>query len=128
MKSDDGTTATTNTFQINDLVRCETFDIKDGVYEGVSNKFYWRQVTEVGEDGNKNYIVLDKTNCASGSDEPESGDVIVQFGNSDDEQTNRQNIIIISATDEDSPSIKMYSRVISYDLNDAVLNSIISPG
>lgn len=128
LKSDDGTTATTNTFQVNDLVRCETFDIKEGVYEGVSNKFYWRQVTEVGEDGNKNYIVLDKTNCASGSDEPEAGDVIVQFGNSDDEQTNRQNIIIISATDEDSPSIKMYSRVISYDLNDAVLNSIISPG
>lgn len=128
LKSDDGTTATTNTFQVNDLVRCETFDIKDGVYEGVSNKFYWRQVIEVGEDGNKNYIVLDKTNCASGSDEPEAGDVIVQFGNSDDDQTNRQNIIIISATDEDSPSIKMYSRVISYDLNDAVLNSIISPG
>lgn len=128
LKSDDGTTATTNTFQVNDLVRCETFDIKEGVYEGVSNKFYWRQVIEVGEDGNKNYIVLDKTNCASGSDEPEAGDVIVQFGNSDDEQTNRQNIIIISATDEDSPSIKMYSRVISYDLNDAVLNSIISPG
>lgn len=128
LKSDDGTTATTNTFQVNDLVRCETFDIKDGVYEGVSNKFYWRQVIEVGEDGNKNYIVLDKTNCASGSDEPEAGDVIVQFGNSDDEETNRQNIIIISATDEDSPSIKMYSRVISYDLNDAVLNSIISPG
>lgn len=128
LKSDDGTTATTNTFQVNDLVRCETFDIKDGVYEGVSNKFYWRQVIEVGEDGNKNYIVLDKSNCASGSDKPEAGDVIVQFGNSDDEQTNRQNIIIISATDEDSPSIKMYSRVISYDLNDAVLNSIISPG
>lgn len=128
LKSDDGTTATTNTFQINDLVRCETFDIKEGVYEGVSNKFYWRQVTEVGEDENKNYIVLDKSNCASGSDEPEAGDVIVQFGNSDNEQTNRQNIIIISATDEDSPSIKMYSRVISYDLNDAVLNSIISPG
>ena len=128
LKSDDGTTATTNTFQVNDLVRCETFDIKDGVYEGVSNKFYWRQVIEVGEDGNKNYIVLDKNNCASGSDEPEAGDVIVQFGNSDDEETNRQNIIIISATDEDSPSIKMYSRVISYDLNDAVLNSIISPG
>lgn len=128
LKSDDGTTATTNTFQVNDLVRCETFDIKDGVYEGVSNKFYWRQVIKVGEDGNKNYIVLDKSNCASGSDEPEAGDVIVQFGNSDDEQTNRQNIIIISATDEDSPSIKMYSRVISYDLNDAVLNSIISPG
>lgn len=128
LKSDDGTTAITNTFQVNDLVRCETFDIKEGVYEGVSNKFYWRQVIEIGEDGNKNYIVLDKTNCASGSDEPEAGDVIVQFGNSDDEQTNRQNIIIISATDEDSPSIKMYSRVISYDLNDAVLNSIISPG
>lgn len=128
LKSDDGTTATTNTFQVNDLVRCETFDIKEGVYEGVSNKFYWRQVTEVGEDGNKNYIVLDKSNCAPGSDEPEAGDVIVQFGNSDNEQTNRQNIIIISATDEDSPSIKMYSRVISYDLNDAVLNSIISPG
>ena len=128
LKSDDGTTATTNTFQVNDLVRCETFDIKDGVYEGVSNKFYWRQVIEVGEDGNKNYIILDKSNCASGSDEPEAGDVIVQFGNSDDEETNRQNIIIISATDEDSPSIKMYSRVISYDLNDAVLNSIISPG
>lgn len=128
LKSDDGTTATTNTFRVNDLVRCETFDIKEGVYEGVSNKFYWRQVIEVGEDGNKNYIVLDKSNCASGSDEPEARDVIVQFGNSDDEQTNRQNIIIISATDEDSPSIKMYSRVISYDLNDAVLNSIISPG
>lgn len=126
LKSDDGTTATTNTFQVNDLVRCETFDIKTGVYEGVSNKFYWRQIINVGSDDNDNYVDINKSNCASGSDEPQAGDTIVQFGNTTD--SDRQNIITISATDTDSPSIKMYSQVRSYDLNDATLNTVISPG
>lgn len=44
---DDGTTATQNGWRKYDQAKCQTFDIKDGVYENVSNTYYWRLVTDV---------------------------------------------------------------------------------
>ena len=90
LKSDNGSIATTNSFQTNDLVRCQTFDIKAGVYEDVTNKFYWRQVVSTGTEGTKNYIVLSKTQKSSEtsndiSGTPEAGDTIVQFGNTSEQ-------------------------------------------
>lgn len=44
---DDGTTATQNGWARYDQAKCQTFDIKEGVYENVSNTYYWRLVTDV---------------------------------------------------------------------------------
>ena len=38
--ADDGTTATTNSWQAKDYSLCKTFDIKEGVYANVSNQYY----------------------------------------------------------------------------------------
>lgn len=130
LKSDDGTTATTNTFKINDLVRCQTFDIKPGVYENVTNRFYWRQIVDLGTDENKNWIVLSKFQKSSDTQNdtsgiPAEGDTIVQYGNTLDES--RQNIISISATDTNAPSITMYTHVYTFSLADATVSTVISP-
>lgn len=130
LKSDNGSIATTNSFQTNDLVRCQTFDVKAGVYENVTNKFYWRQVVSTGTEETKNYIVLSKTQKSSEtsndiSGTPEAGDTIVQFGNTS--ETSRQNIILISAVDTDSPSITMYTGLYTFNLSQATVSSKISP-
>lgn len=130
LKSDNGDVAVTNSFETNDLVRCQTFDVKPGIYENVSNKFYWRQVISTGTEGTKNYIVLSKTQKSSDTadDEygtPASGDTIVQFGNTS--ESSRQNVIVISAVDTDAPSITMYTNVYTFNLSQATISSKISP-
>lgn len=130
LKSDNGSIATTNSFQTNDLVRCQTFDVKAGVYENVTNKFYWRQIVSTGTEETKNYIVLSKTQKSSEtsndiSGTPEAGDTIVQFGNTS--EPSRQNIILISAVDTDSPSITMYTGLYTFNLSQATVSSKISP-
>ena len=74
---DDGTTATTNLWDVDDQARCQIFNIKAGVYQGVANRNYWRRVMAKGED----WIDLSKTDCEQGSDAPLEGDTLVQFGN-----------------------------------------------
>ena len=130
LKSDNGDVAVTNSFETNDLVRCQTFDVKPGIYENVSNKFYWRQVISTGTEGTKNYIVLSKTQKSSDtaddeSGTPASGDTIVQFGNTS--ESSRQNVIVISAVDTDAPSITMYTNVYTFNLSQATVSSKISP-
>ncbi len=48
--TDDGTTATQNGWVKYDQAKCQTFDIQEGTYEGVSNTFYWRLVTDVSAE------------------------------------------------------------------------------
>ena len=107
---DDGTTATTNLWEVDDQVRCQTFNIKAGVYAGVANRSYWRRVMDVGED----YIDLSKADCEQGSDAPMVDDTLVQFGNRT--KPERQNIIIIYTTGNNAPSYVMYAGVNSYTL------------
>lgn len=57
--ADDGEKAITNDFAIGDLVTCRTWNIKDGTYEHVTNRYYWRMVVGVGED----YIDLSTADC-----------------------------------------------------------------
>lgn len=131
LKSDDGTIATTNTFQTNDLVRCQTFDINQGVHQNIGNKFYWRQIVDSGSDNNINWVTLSKyqkSQDTSNNDQsgiPAEGDVIVQFGNTT--TANRQNIIYLSSTDTNSPSLTMYTGVQTFDLSQATVSSLISP-
>ena len=117
---DDGTTATTNLWDVDDQARCQIFNIKAGVYQGVANRNYWRRVMAKGED----YIDLSKTDCEQGSDAPLEGDTLVQFGNRT--KPDRQNIIEIITTGDDAPAIVWYNGVNSYSLENKS-TSIISP-
>mgnify|MGYP004440060439 FL=1 len=109
--NDDGEKTVENSFKVGDFVRSQTFNIKAGVYENVSNHYYWRKVIGVGDD----YIDLAAQDCDEGSDLPKEGDAIVQFGNETD--PDRQNIIVFSAYGEGAPYITFYKGIDSYSLN-----------
>lgn len=109
--ADDGETAVRNLFHVGDLARCQTFDIKAGVYENVSNSFWWRLVTAVGDD----WIEVSSTVCAEGSDVPKEGDTVVQMGS--DRDTDRQALIVLSAYGQGAPSLTMYQGIDSFSLS-----------
>lgn len=109
--ADDGDTAVRNLFRAGDLARCQTFDIKEGVHENVSNSFWWRLVTAVGED----WIEVSDTVCAEGSDVPKEGDTVVQMGS--DRDTDRQALIVLSAYGQGAPSLTMYQGIDSFSLS-----------
>lgn len=138
--ADDGTTATTNMFEVDDQVRCETFNIKAGVYENVSNKFYWRKITDVStdneeiRDSNNNilydgkkfsWIVISASDKAEGSDNPAAGDTIVLMGNRTN--TNRMSFVIKETYGDNAPREVGYTNVHSYTLGDNNLVYEISP-
>ena len=117
---DDGSTATTNLWEVDDQARCQIFNIKADVYQGVANRNYWRRVMAKGDD----YIDLSKTDCEQGSDVPLAGDTIMQFGNRT--KTDRQNIIEILTTGDEAPAIVWYAGVNSYSL-EGKSTSVVSP-
>ena len=129
--ADDGTTATINSFKVDDQVRCKTFNIKAGVYENVSNKDYWRLVTKVSTeneaitdseghelyDGKKfAWIQIAKDNCMEGSDNPATGDTIVLMGNRSDKT--RQHLLMMETEGDSAPKFTMYRGINSYSLKD----------
>lgn len=99
-----------NQFAVDDLVRCQTFNVKEGVSENVKNRYYWRKVYKVGKD----FIDVLADFCDTGSDIPQAGDELVQMGNVSD--TARQSVVVLSAYGADAPSLKMYEGVNSYSL------------
>lgn len=99
-----------NQFAVDDLVRCQTFNVKEGVSENVKNRYYWRKVYKVGKD----FIDVLADFCDTGSDIPQAGDELVQMGNVSD--TARQSVVVLSAYGADAPSLKMYEGVDSYSL------------
>lgn len=117
---DDGTTATTNLWEVGDQARCQTFNIKEGKYKGVSNRRYWRFVRKVGED----YIDLSATDCEEGSDVPQVGDALVQFGSRTN--TDRMSLIYVVVNGDDAPAIIWYDGVNSYTLKNK-RTAIVSP-
>lgn len=127
--ADDGTTATINSFKVEDQVRCKTFNIAPGVYENVSNKDYWRLVTKVStenevitdEEGHELYdgkkfawIQIAKDNCMEGSDNPAVGDTIVLMGNRSDKS--RQHLLMMETEGYSAPTFTMYRGINSYSL------------
>lgn len=99
-----------NQFVMGDLVRCQTFNVKEGVNENVKNRYYWRKVYKVGKD----FIDVLADDCDTDSDIPQAGDELVQMGNVYD--TARQSVVVLSAYGADAPSLKMYEGVDSYSL------------
>lgn len=127
--ADDGTTATINSFKVDDQVRCKTFNIAPGVYENVSNRDYWRLVTKVSTenevitdaeghelyDGKKfAWIQIAKDNCMEGSDNPAVGDTIVLMGNRSDRS--RQHLLMMETEGDSAPKFTMYRGINSYSL------------
>ena len=127
--ADDGTTATINSFKVEDQVRCKTFNIAPGIYENVSNKDYWRLVTKVSteneaitdEEGHELYdgkkfawIQIAKDNCMEGSDNPAVGDTIVLMGNRSDKS--RQHLLMMETEGDSAPTFTMYRGINSYSL------------
>lgn len=117
---DDGETAIENPFKEGDQIRFQDFNIKPGIYENVSNRYYWRLCVGVGED----YIDLSKTDCDANSDIPQEGDSLVQLGNRTDKK--RQNAITLSVYGDDAPSIHQYAGINSYSLAGKEV-TVISP-
>ena len=117
---DDGTTATTNLWEAGDQARCQTFNIKDGAYQGVSNRKYWRLVKNVGND----YIDLSVDDCEEDSDIPQVGDALVQFGSRTN--TDRMSLIYVVVNGDEAPAIIWYDKVNSYTL-EGKKTAIISP-
>ena len=107
-RSTDGNKTVTNEFVVGDQARCQTFNIKPGVHQGVQNQYYWRLVTAIGDD----YIDLSKTDCDRGSTVPQAGDDIVQLGNRSD--ATRQCAIVLAAHGAGAPYLKMYRNINSY--------------
>ena len=142
LKPDDGSMSTTNSWVVNDMARCEEFGEVAGDGEtkhNVRTKYYWRAVTEVGYEGEedtsekRNYVVLSNENGAydGGSGVPQPGDTIVCFGHmadtlGDDEGFDRRNLIELSSTSMDSPSLKMYSNIHAFNDN-YTEQAVISP-
>lgn len=132
--ADDGTTATINSFKVDDQVRCKTFNIASGVYENVSNKDYWRLVTKVSTeneaitdaeghelyDGKKfAWIQIAKDNCMEGSNNPAVGDTIVLMGNRSDKT--RQHLLMMETEGDSAPKFTMYRGINSYSLKDKAI-------
>lgn len=125
--ADDGSTATQNLWRVKDQARCQSFNILEGKHEGVSNKSYWRLVTEVSTqpvtikdaDGTALYggrlfdwVTLSATDCMAGSDTPAAGDTIVLDGASED--ATRQGVLMLESTGNGTPRIVGLCGVSSY--------------
>lgn len=116
--ADDGDTAIENRFKPGNLARSQSFNIKEGVHEGVSNHYWWRLVENVGD----NYIDVSVSHCDEGSDIPKEGDVVVQLGDISDPDF--QSAIVLSAYGDGAPSLTFYQGINSYSLSGRDIVSI----
>jgi len=138
--ADDGSTATQNLWRVKDQARCQSFNILEGKHEGVSNKSYWRLVTEVSTqpvtiktaDGTALYggrlfdwVTLSATDCMAGSDTPAAGDTIVLDGASED--ATRQGVLMLESTGNGTPRIVGLRGVSSYT-HEGKEVFVLSPG
>lgn len=110
-------------FRANDQAISAVFNAATGTANKVSNHRYWRLVTAVDNDactdGNGNhygYIELSATDCEAGSDTPQAGDEICQFGYRGTDEPRRQTAMVFSTVDADAPSIKLFRGINSYSL------------
>lgn len=116
--ADDGEKAIENRFRVGNLVRSQSFNIKSGVYENVSNHYWWRLVTAVGD----NWIEVSVNHCDEGSDIPKEGDVVVQLGDIAD--PDYQAAIMLSAYGDGAPYMTFYQGINSYSLSGKDIVSI----
>lgn len=133
LHTDDGDKAITNDWEQGDQALCQTFNIKAGVYENVSNTYYWRCVSEVGQktDTEEAYIVITDDDAyrdkSIENDEPKAGDNIVLCGHNTlwdiahgVEPTlhrHRMNVTMITTSKEEGGTIEVYRNIHDFSLN-----------
>lgn len=113
-----------NEFRVNDLARCETFNLMRDSDGMLQNRYYWRRVEYVSEDANPvvdaagdawHQINLSNgqgrydpaSNCA-----PAPEDHIITLGNATD--PSRQNAIVIASYGEGAPYIYQLTGIDSF--------------
>lgn len=133
LHTDDGDKAITNDWVAGDQALCQTFNIKTGVYENVSNKYYWRCVAEVGQKtaSEEAYIVImDDDNYRDKNvknDIPKAGDNVVLCGHNTlwdiahgidpTLHRNRMNVTMITTSKEEGGTIEVYRNIHDFSLN-----------
>lgn len=85
-----------NTFVAHDLMRCQ-------VFTGTSQKAYWVEVAGIANGG----ILVEKSEFETA--QPEEGDECVLMGNT--ETANRQNLVLISASEDGHPRVDVMDGV-----------------
>lgn len=133
LHTDDGDKAITNDWEPGDQALCQTFNIKAGVYENVSNRYYWRVVSAVAQKSatEKAYIVITADDAyrdkSTENDAPMAGDNIVLCGhntlwdiaNGIDPtlHRNRMNVTMITTSKEEGGTIEVYRNIHDFSLS-----------
>lgn len=94
-----------NTFVAHDLMRCQ-------VFTGTSQKAYWVEVAGTANGG----ILVEKSEFETA--QPEEGDECVLMGNT--ETANRQNLVLISASEDGHPRVDVLDGVNAKNLDHAL--------
>ena len=131
--TDDGEKAVSNDWEPGDQALCQTFNIKAGVYENVSNSYYWRCVSEVAQktDAEEAYIVITDDDTYRDknieNDEPKAGDNIVLCGHNTlwdiahgvdpTLHRSRMNVTMITTSKEVGGTIEVYRNVHEFKLD-----------
>lgn len=131
--TDDGEKAVSNDWEPGDQVLCQTFNIKAGVYENVSNSYYWRCVSEVAQktDTEEAYIVITDDDTYRDknieNDEPKAGDNIVLCGHNTlwdiahgvdpTLHRSRMNVTMITTSKEVGGTIEVYRNIHEFKLD-----------
>lgn len=94
-----------NTFVAHDLMRCQ-------VFTGTSQKAYWVEVAGTANGG----ILVEKSEFETS--QPEEGDECVLMGNT--EAANRQNLVLISASEDGHPRVDVLDGVSAKNFDHAL--------
>lgn len=133
LHTDDGDKAITNDWEPGDQALCQTFNIKAGVYENVSNRYYWRCVSAVAQKSatEKAYIVITADDAyrdkSTDNDAPMAGDNIVLCGHNSlwdvangidpTRNCNRMNVTMITTSKEEGGTIEVYRNIHDFSLS-----------
>lgn len=133
LHTDDGEKAITNDWEPGDQALCQTFNIKAGVYENVSNRYYWRCVSAVAQKSatEKAYIVITADDAyrdkSTENDAPMAGDNIVLCGHNTlwdiahgvdpTLNRNRMNVTMITTSKEEGGTIEVYRNIHDFSLS-----------
>lgn len=93
------------TFVAHDLMRCQ-------VFTGTSQKAYWVEVADTANGG----ILVEKSEFETS--QPEEGDECVLMGNT--ETANRQNLVLISASEDGHPRVDVLDGVSAKNFDHAL--------
>lgn len=133
LHTDDGDKAITNDWLPGDQALCQTFNIRAGVYENVSNSYYWRCVSEVAQKTatEEAYIIITDDDTyrdkSVDNDEPKAGDNVVLCGHNTlwdiahgvepTKYRHRMNVTMITTSKEEGGTIEVYRSIHDFSLN-----------